>query len=58
MTNTDRTGSPDGLLSLNTAHSLKSFKRNDCIFFEIANAPATRRVPEANCQAPRAGKSI
>ena len=58
MTNSDRTGSPDGLASFNTAHSLKSFKRSDRIFVEKANAPATRRVPEANCQAPRTGKSI
>ena len=58
MTDSDRTGSPDGLASLNTAHSLKSFKRSDRIFVEKANAPATRRVPEANCQARKADKLI
>ena len=58
MTNTDHTGFPDGFPSLNNAHSLKNFKRNGRIFVEKANAPATRRVPEANCQARKADKSI
>ena len=58
MTNADRTESPDGLPFFNNAHSLKNFKRNGRIFVEKANAPATRRVPEANCQARKADKSI
>ena len=58
MTKTDRTGSHHGLASLKSAHTLKTFKRNDRIFFEKANAPATGRVTEANCRMRLTEKSI